>query len=127
MTGDLSSRAQLGSYDLVLAFEMIHDLARPVDALRNLHALGKPDAVVFVMDEKAAEAFEAATENPIERLLYAASVLHCLPVGMADAPSAGTGTVMRPSTFRRYAAEAGFTTVEVLPIEHPMFRFYRLG
>jgi 2-polyprenyl-3-methyl-5-hydroxy-6-metoxy-1,4-benzoquinol methylase len=117
----------MGSYDLVLAFEMIHDLARPVGALRNLRALGNPDAVVFVMDEKAAEVFEAATENPIERLLYAASVLHCLPVGMADAPSAGTGTVMRPSTFRRYATEAGFTTVEVLPIEHPMFRFYRLG
>jgi len=127
VTGDLSARAQLGSYDLVLAFEMIHDLARPVGALRNLRALGKPDAVVFVMDEKAAEVFEAATENPIERLLYAASVLHCLPVGMADAPSAGTGTVMRPSTFRRYAADAGFASVEVLPIDHPMFRFYGLS
>jgi len=127
VTGDLSSRAEMGSYDLVLAFEMIHDLARPVGALQTMRALGKPDAVVVVMDENAAEVFEAATESPIERLLYAASVLHCLPVGMADGPSAGTGTVMRPSTFRRYAAEAGFAAVEVLPIEHPMFRFYRLA
>ena len=78
------------------------------------------------MDENVAEAFEAATENPIERLFYAASVLHCLPVGMADTPSAGTGTVMRPATFRRYAAEAGFAGVDILPIEHPMFRFYGL-
>jgi hypothetical protein len=45
---------------------------------------------------------------------------------MADAPSAGTGTVMRPSTFRRYATEAGFAGVDILPIEHPMFRFYGL-
>ena len=116
----------MGSYDLVLAFEMVHDLARPVDALRNMRALAKEGAVIVVMDENVAEAFEAATENPIERLFYAASVLHCLPVGMADAPSAGTGTVMRPSTFRRYATEAGFAGVDILPIEHPMFRFYGL-
>jgi hypothetical protein len=32
---------------------------------------------------------------------------------------------MRPDTFRRYATDAGFAAVDVLPIEHPMFRFYR--
>jgi hypothetical protein len=46
---------------------------------------------------------------------------------MADQPSAATGTVIRPDTVRRYATEAGFTTVEVLPIEHLFFRFYRLS
>jgi len=55
-----------------------------------------------------------------------ASVLHCLPVGMASQPSAGTGTVMRPDTLREYARDAGFTDVTVLPIEHDMFRFYQL-
>ena len=126
VTGDMSSRSEAGAYDLVLAFEMIHDLAQPVEALRNMRRLGKPDAVVVVMDENVAETFEPATENPVERLFYAASVLHCLPVGMADSPSVGTGTVMRPSTFRKYAADAGFARVDVLPIEHPMFRFYGL-
>jgi hypothetical protein len=33
---------------------------------------------------------------------------------------------MRRSTLDLYAREAGFTGVEVLPIEHDMFRFYRL-
>ena len=127
VAGDISTRAELGSYDVVLAFEMIHDLAQPVAALQNMRSLGKSDAVVVVMDENVAETFEAATENPIERLFYAASVLHCLPVGMADAPSAGTGTVMRPATFRRYAADAGFASVDILPIDHPMFRFYALS
>jgi hypothetical protein len=32
---------------------------------------------------------------------------------------------MRPETFRSYAAEAGFASVEELPIDHQMFRFYR--
>jgi hypothetical protein len=33
---------------------------------------------------------------------------------------------MRPETMRRYALDAGFRDVTVLPIEHPTFRFYRL-
>jgi hypothetical protein len=40
--------------------------------------------------------------------------------------AAGTGTVIRPSTLSAYAREAGFATVEVLPIENPLWRFYRL-
>jgi hypothetical protein len=33
---------------------------------------------------------------------------------------------MRADTVRRYAAEAGFADVEVLPVEHDFFRLYRL-
>jgi hypothetical protein len=33
---------------------------------------------------------------------------------------------MRSDTLRKYAAEAGFGEVEILPIEHFFFRFYRL-
>jgi SAM-dependent methyltransferase len=121
-----TSRFADGGYDLVLAFEMVHDLARPVDALATMRRLGRPDAAFVVMDERVAERFEAPTENPVERLFYVASVLHCLPAGMAEQPSAATGTVMRPDTLRGYATAAGFADAEVLPIEHDLFRFYRL-
>jgi 2-polyprenyl-3-methyl-5-hydroxy-6-metoxy-1,4-benzoquinol methylase len=124
VTRDLPT--QSGQYDVVLAFEMIHDLARPQEALATMRALGKTDAVHLVVDEKVAETFEAPSENPVERLFYAASVLHCLPVGMAESPSVGTGTVMRPDTFRGYASEAGFSSVDIVPIDHDLFRFYRL-
>ena len=67
-----------------------------------------------------------AAPGDVERLYYGFSTLCCLPAGLADTPSAGTGTVMRADTLRRYAAEAGFGSVEVLPIENDMFRFYRL-
>ena len=46
---------------------------------------------------------------------------------MASQPSAGTGTVMRTDTLRRYAQQAGFSDVEVLPTdEFGFWRFYRL-
>lgn len=112
-------------YDLACAFEMIHDIADPVGVLRNARASIKPGGSVLVMDEHTQEEFTAPGEL-LERFFYMASVLHCLPVGMATQPSAGTGTVMRPDTLRGYASEAGFAEVTVLPIEHEMFRFYHL-
>jgi hypothetical protein len=80
---------------------------------------------VIVMDERTSDHFDPDA-GPIEQLLYGFSITCCLPDGMAYDGSAGTGTVMRTGTLRTYAREAGFADVEVLPIEHEMFRFYRL-
>jgi len=114
-----------GRYDLVTAFETIHDMSNPVGALRAMRALAKSDGAVIVVDEKAAEEFTAPGDS-LERFLYGWSAVHCLQVGMADSPSAATGTVMRPSRLREYAREAGFAAIEILPVENDFWRFYRL-
>jgi SAM-dependent methyltransferase len=114
-----------GAYQLVTVFEALHDMPRPVEVLRTLRKLAADDGAVIVMDERVADTFTAPGDE-VERLMYTYSVLCCLPVGLAESPSAGTGTVMRTDTLRGYAAEAGFADVEVLPIEHEVFRFYRL-
>ena len=115
-----------GAYDLVIAFECIHDLARPVEALATMRRLVRADGFVVVADNAVEETF-SAPGSEIDRLLYGSSVLVCLPTGRAHDHSAGTGAVMRPSTFRRYAAEAGFASVEVADVPHPFWRFYRLA
>jgi 2-polyprenyl-3-methyl-5-hydroxy-6-metoxy-1,4-benzoquinol methylase len=114
-----------GRYDLAIAIECIHDMSRPVETLQAMRSMVGNDGVVLVVDERVGEDF-VAPSNEIERLMYGYSILHCLPVGMAERPSAGTGTVMRPATLRRYATEAGFSRVEILPIENDLWRFYRL-
>ena len=73
-----------------------------------MRSMTSQDGAVLVVDERVGEDFTAPSDE-IERLMYGFSVLHCLPVGMAEQPSAGTGTVMRPATLRRYAREAGFS------------------
>ena len=114
-----------GRYDLALAVECIHDMANPVSALSSMRRLVGETGAVLVVDEKVADQFTAPGDD-VERMMYGFSILHCLPVGMVDQPSAGTGTVMRQSTMRRYAEEAGFQKTELLPIEHDFYRFYRL-
>jgi hypothetical protein len=102
---------------------MVHDLAHPVEALRTARRITR--GPVIVVDERVAETFHAPAD-PMERFFYAASVLHCLPVGRCERRSAATGTVMRPDVLRSYATAAGFGQLSVLPIENDMFRFYRL-
>jgi 2-polyprenyl-3-methyl-5-hydroxy-6-metoxy-1,4-benzoquinol methylase len=114
-----------GRYDLVTAFECIHDMSDPVSALRTMRRLAKDDGTVLVVDERVGETF-TPQGNEVEGFMYGWSVLHCLPVGMTEQPSAGTGTVMRPDMLRSYARAAGFTDIEILPIENYFFRFYRL-
>jgi 2-polyprenyl-3-methyl-5-hydroxy-6-metoxy-1,4-benzoquinol methylase len=122
---DAADPGLAGRYDLVTVFEAVHDMSRPVDALRAIRGLLADGGSVLVADERVEESFTAPGED-FERLAYGWSILHCLPVGLAEQPSVGTGTVMRPSTLEEYAREAGFEKVEILPIEHDFWRFYRL-
>lgn len=122
---DITNPSFEGRYDLAITCEVIHDLADPVGALAALRRVtGGDGGAVLVIDEKTAESF-SPSGDPIERLLYAFSILHCLPAGRDAVTSAATGTVMRPDVFERYARQAGFSSVDVLDIDHPMFRFYR--
>ena len=122
---DAGDSALAGQYDLVTAFECVHDMSDPVGVLRTMRRLANETGAVVIVDERVGDTF-TPTGNEVEWMMYGWSVLHCLPVGMADQPSTGTGTVMRAGTLRRYAQEAGFREVEVLPIDNFFFQFYRL-
>jgi 2-polyprenyl-3-methyl-5-hydroxy-6-metoxy-1,4-benzoquinol methylase len=122
---DAAGAELAGRYDLVTIFEALHDMSYPVDVLRAARELLNDSGLVFIGDERAEEAFTAPASE-VERLFYGFSVFHCLPVGMVGDRAAGTGTVMRPNTVRRYAAEAGFSSCDVVPIENDFWRFYLL-
>ena len=97
-----------GAYDLALAVECVHDMSDPVSVLRAMRRLVGEGGTVLIVDERVPDTF-APNGDAVERMMYGFSVLHCLPVGMVETPSAETGTVMRRPTFHRYAQEAGFT------------------
>jgi 2-polyprenyl-3-methyl-5-hydroxy-6-metoxy-1,4-benzoquinol methylase len=114
-----------GRYDLVTIFEALHDMSYPVEVLSAARRLLADGGAVFIGDERTGDAFTAPAPD-IERLYYGFSVFHCLPVGMVGDGAAGTGTVMRSETLRRYADGAGFSRCEVVPIESDFWRFYLL-
>ncbi len=121
---DAADPSLAGSYDLVTAFETIHDMSDPVGALKTMRGLTKTGGSIVIADEKVEEEFTAPGDER-ERFMYGWSALHCLPVGMIGPDSVGTGTVMRPNRLREYARKAGFADVEILPVENDFWRFYR--
>jgi 2-polyprenyl-3-methyl-5-hydroxy-6-metoxy-1,4-benzoquinol methylase len=123
---DAGDPALAGRYDFALAIECIHDMPNPVAVLGSMRRLVGEGGTVLIVDEKVADSFTAPGDE-VERMMYGFSILHCLPVGMVEQPSVATGTVIRESTMRRYATDAGFQTVDVLPVEHSFFRMYRLS
>ena len=122
---DASRPGIAGRFDLVTAFETVHDMGRPVQSLARMRELLAEGGVVLVADERVGETFTAPAD-PIDRLNYGFSALHCLPATIAESSEAATGTVMRPDTLRQYATQAGFSSVEIAPVEHDFWRFYLL-
>jgi hypothetical protein len=81
---DVSDPPPTERYDLVAVFEAIHDMSRPVEALRALGELAGPGGAAIVMDERTND--ELTVGDPIEQLFYGFSVVHCLPATSGDAP-----------------------------------------
>jgi ubiquinone/menaquinone biosynthesis C-methylase UbiE len=122
---DAAHLAETGRFDLVTAFETLHDMGDPVAALATAHRLLNPGGVVLAADERVADHFTAPAD-PVERCMYGWSVLHCLPATIAEKPVVANGTVLRAPTVRQWAQAAGFTDCQILPIDNPFWRFYRL-
>jgi 2-polyprenyl-3-methyl-5-hydroxy-6-metoxy-1,4-benzoquinol methylase len=122
---DASDAGVSGRFDLVTIFEALHDMSQPVTALRAARGMLRTPGWVIIADELVEDEFTAPASDR-ERYHYGWSVVSCLPAAMGDPGTAATGAVMRPATLRRYAQEAGFRGVEVLPLETEDWRFYRL-
>jgi len=123
---DAADEQLAGTYDLVYIHEALHDMSYPVRVLSACRALLTDGGSVIIGDERVPDEFDPPGDE-IERFYYGFSILHCLPVGMIGENAAGTGTVMRAATVRRYAEEAGYGSFEILAIENDFYRFYRLA
>jgi SAM-dependent methyltransferase len=117
--------ARPSSYDVVFFVECVHDFPRPVEALRNARESVRPGGTVIVVDERAAESFTAPGDE-VERFFAAASAIWCLPQGLVGPDPEPVGTLIRPDMMRELAQRAGYSRTDVLDIEHPFWRFYRL-
>ena len=93
--------------------------------LRFESASVRSKGCVIVADELVEDEFTAPASIQ-EQYHYAWSVVACLPAVMGDPDTAATGAVLRSATLRRYALEAGFQGLEILPVNAGMLRFYRL-
>lgn len=99
-------------FDVVFAFDTIHDQADPAGVLAGVRRALTPDGVFVMMDVKAASRLEDNLGNTFAPWLYAVSTLHCTTVSLAQG-GAGLGTVWGEELALAMLADAGFGTVTV--------------
>jgi len=110
-------------FDLVTAFDAIHDQANPGRVLANIATSLRPGGTFLMCDIRASSNVEDNIELPWAPYLYTASTLHCMTVSLA-LDGDGLGTVWGTQTALRMLGEAGFGRVDVKEIETDPFNVY---
>jgi ubiquinone/menaquinone biosynthesis C-methylase UbiE len=109
---DASALPADATYDLVTAFDCVHDLAHPGRALAEIHRVLRPGGTLLMVDPLTSSNLEDNIEDPIAPFIYATSLFHCMQVSLAQGGE-GLGTAYGEQTARRLLADAGFVSVEL--------------
>ncbi|WP_369184679.1 class I SAM-dependent methyltransferase [Streptomyces sp. Y1] len=121
---EVADSAELtGAYDLVTAFDVIHDLARPTRTLAAIAGALRPDGVFLMGDVAASSRLEENVDHPLAPALYTFSTFYCMTVSLGEGGE-GLGTVWGEQTARRMLAEAGFGSVDVEQVEGDVLNLY---
>src|SRR5262249_34041166 len=114
------------AFDLVTAFDAIHDQARPAAVLASVAAALRPGGV-FLMQEIAGPGDpHRDAQHPFGAVRYTVSWLHCMsgsPASGGGRP--GLGAMWGRETALRMLREAGLRSVFVESLPHdPMNDYY---
>ena len=123
---DVSDLGARGAFDLVTAFDAVHDLARPAAALAAVAAALRPDGFFLMQDVAGTSHVDRDASLPLAPLLYSMSCLHCTTVSLA-AGGAGLGAMWGQETAQRMLAAAGFGQIEVHSLPHDPINLYFLA
>jgi SAM-dependent methyltransferase len=103
-------------FDLITAFDAIHDQAQPAQVLAGISDALRPDGTFLMVDIGASSHLHENMDFPLAPMLYTVSCMHCMTVSLA-LDGAGLGTMWGEQTARQMLTDAGFTRVEVSRIE----------
>ncbi len=123
---DLNQMEDRAAYDAVLAFDVIHDQAKPRDVLRRVARALRPGGLFLMVDIKASSRVHENLAHPLAPFLYGTSLLHCMTVSLALGGE-GLGTMWGEQRARELLGEAGFARVDVHEIAGDAFNNYYLA
>ena len=135
-TRDIASLNEFEKYDLITAFDTIHDQAQPTKVLRkiynalkrdnnNLSSRGADNYGIFLMQDIAASSYlQENIDNTLGPTLYAFSTMHCLTVSFAY-NGEGLGTVWGRQKAEQKLKEAGFAgKIDVKQVAGDILNYY---
>jgi ubiquinone/menaquinone biosynthesis C-methylase UbiE len=123
---DVSELREQDRFDLVTAFDSIHDQAHPAQVLAGIAASLRPGGVFLMVDIQASSNLEENLDNPFATFLYGISTMHCMTVSLS-LEGDGLGTVWGHQKAKQMLADAGFTSIEVTHVDEDAFNAYYIA
>jgi 2-polyprenyl-3-methyl-5-hydroxy-6-metoxy-1,4-benzoquinol methylase len=123
---DVSTLGDSDRFDLVTAFDAIHDQAHPDVVLAGISGALRPDGVFLMQDIGGSSHVHEDRDHPAAPFLYTISCMHCMTVSLAQG-GAGLGAMWGEELACRMLAEAGFGDVEVKTLPHDVMNKYFLA
>ncbi|MDQ4073153.1 MAG: class I SAM-dependent methyltransferase [Thermoproteota archaeon] len=124
---DAASMDDKDRFDLVTAFDTIHDQSSPSRVLKNICGALKNDGVFLMQDIAASSNTEDNIRNPLAPMLYTFSTMHCMTVSLAQGGE-GLGTVWGRQMAEQKLKEAGFAeNIEVKQINGDILNYYYIA
>ncbi|TDE99168.1 methyltransferase domain-containing protein [Occultella glacieicola] len=120
---DVAGVDEPGHFDLVTAFDAVHDQAHPARVLANIRSALREDGVFLMVDIKASSNVEDNAALPWGSYLYAISMFHCMSVSLG-LDGDGLGTVWGTQLAERMLGDAGFTDVAIVDVPADPFNAY---
>ena len=120
---DLARLESATPFDLITAFDAIHDQADPAGVLRRIRAALHPDGLFLRLDVWASSELAGNVGTPMAPYLYTMSTMHCMSVSLA-AGGPGLGTAWGHQVATRMLREAGFADVQLFERVDPANSLY---
>lgn len=120
---DVATYTRTDAFDLITAFDAIHDQAHPAQVLANIHRALRPGGVSLMVDIKASTQLENNIGVPFAPYLYTVSTMHCMSVSLGLGGD-GLGTCWGRELATSMLADAGFDEVVVREIDSDPLNFY---
>jgi SAM-dependent methyltransferase len=109
---DVAAMDDRERFDLVTAFDAIHDQAWPRKVLAGIARALRPGGTFLMMDGRASSSLHENVDHPFGPFLYGVSTMHCMTVSLALGGE-GLGTMWGEQKACELLAEAGFAKVDV--------------
>ncbi len=114
-----------GGHDLITAFQVIHDLTRPLAVLRSIRAALNPDGALLLLETTCNDRRELNV-GPVATMLYGMSVQYCTPQCLAGGGEALGMMGMPEQKVREMAGAAGLSRITRLPFADLFYALYDL-
>lgn len=120
---DVSKMDDRQKFDLVTAFDTIHDQAKPAKVLKAIHRSLKKGGTFLMQDIAASSHLHENMGHPLAPTIYTISTMHCMTVSLAYGGE-GLGTAWGKQKALKMLAEAGFGPVEVKEVPGDILNYY---